>query len=59
VESADVAIPAVEEGVARIKMTWEDAYSMAKRDISGNRLELYRFFPGWDISVRSVRDSEK
>lgn len=37
VESADVAMQAVEEGVARIEMTWDEAYGAAKRDITAAR----------------------
>lgn len=33
VESADVAMQAIEEGVARITMTWEEAFNKAKFDI--------------------------
>ena len=37
VESADVAMQAVEEGVARIKSTWDEVYAAAKRDITAAR----------------------
>ncbi len=37
VESADVAMQAIEDGVARIKMTWEEAFEFAKRDIQESR----------------------
>ena len=37
VESADVAMQAVKEGVARIKLTWDEAYAAAKRDITAAR----------------------
>lgn len=32
-EAADVAMQAIEDGVARIELTWEEAYSKAKQDI--------------------------
>jgi malate dehydrogenase (oxaloacetate-decarboxylating) len=37
VESADVAMQAVKEGVARINLTWDEAYAAAKRDITAAR----------------------
>ena len=37
VESADVAMQAVKEGVARIQLTWDEAYAAAKRDITAAR----------------------
>jgi malate dehydrogenase (oxaloacetate-decarboxylating) len=37
VESADVAMQAVKEGVARIQLTWDEAYTAAKRDITAAR----------------------
>ena len=37
VEAADVAMQAIKDGVARIEMTWEEAYKMAKRDIKLSR----------------------
>jgi len=37
VESADVAVQAVEEGVARIKLSRQEAYDRAKRDITEAR----------------------
>ncbi len=37
VEAADVAMQAIKEGVARTKMTWEEAYQMAKKDIEYSR----------------------
>ncbi|GAB4282471.1 MAG: NADP-dependent malic enzyme [Marinilabiliales bacterium] len=33
VESADVAIQAIKDGVARIELTWDQAYEKAKKDI--------------------------
>jgi malate dehydrogenase (oxaloacetate-decarboxylating) len=36
-EAADVAMQAIEDGVARIKMSWEAAYQMAKADIDKAR----------------------
>ncbi|KQC06342.1 MAG: malate dehydrogenase [Candidatus Cloacimonas sp. SDB] len=33
VESADVAMQAIKDGVARIKMTWQEAFQQAKADI--------------------------
>jgi malate dehydrogenase (oxaloacetate-decarboxylating) len=46
VESADVAMQAVKEGVARVKMTWDEAYAAAKRDITAAR----------DLTAAMVRD---
>lgn len=37
VESADVAMQAIEDGVARIEMTWEEAFQTAKSDIEYSR----------------------
>lgn len=37
VEAADVAMKAIEEGVARITMTWQEVYDRAKADISHSR----------------------
>ncbi|MBI9037084.1 MAG: NADP-dependent malic enzyme [Bacteroidales bacterium] len=37
VESADVAMQAIKDGVARIKMTWEEAHEIAKNDIKYSR----------------------
>ena len=37
VESADVAMQAIKDGVARIEMTWDEAYEIAKRDIKYSR----------------------
>lgn len=37
VEAADVAMQAIKEGVARTKMTWDEAYQMAKKDIEYSR----------------------
>lgn len=37
VEAADVAMQAIKEGVARTKMTWDEAYQMAKKDIDYSR----------------------
>ena len=36
-ESADVAMQAIKDGVARIKMTWEEAFQRAKKDIEYSR----------------------
>lgn len=36
-EAADVAMQAIADGVARIQMTWEEAYSLAKADIESAR----------------------
>lgn len=33
VESADVAMQAIKDGVARIQMTWDEAYAVAAKDI--------------------------
>ncbi|MCX7953729.1 MAG: NADP-dependent malic enzyme [Bacteroidales bacterium] len=33
IEAADVAIQAIKDGVARINLTWEEAYEKAKKDI--------------------------
>ena len=37
VEAADVAMQAIKDGVARTKMTWEEAYQKAKKDIEYSR----------------------
>ena len=37
VEAADVAIQAIKDGVARRKVTWDEAYAIAKRDIEYSR----------------------
>ncbi len=37
VEAADVAMQAIEEGLARITMTWDEAYNAAKKDIQASR----------------------
>ncbi|HNV52999.1 MAG TPA: NADP-dependent malic enzyme, partial [Tenuifilaceae bacterium] len=37
VEAADVAMQAIKDGVARTKMTWDEAYQMAKKDIEYSR----------------------
>lgn len=37
VEAADVAIQAIKDGVARIEMTWDEAYEIAKKDIEHAR----------------------
>lgn len=37
IEAADVAIQAIKDGVARRKVTWEEAYDMAKKDIEYSR----------------------
>jgi len=37
VEAADVAMQAIKDGVARIKMTWEEAYNIANNDIEYSR----------------------
>jgi len=37
VESADVAMQAIKDGVARVEMTWEEAYEMATKDIKYSR----------------------
>jgi malate dehydrogenase (oxaloacetate-decarboxylating) len=37
VEAADVAMQAIKDGVARKKVTWEEAYQIAKKDIEYSR----------------------
>ena len=37
VESADVAMQAIKDGVARIEMTWDEAFQQAKTDIEYSR----------------------
>lgn len=37
IEAADVAMQAIDDGVARIELTWEQAYQKAKRDIEYSR----------------------
>jgi len=36
-EAADVAMQAIKDGVARIEMTWNEAYEIAKKDIEYSR----------------------
>jgi len=36
-EAADVAMAAIKDGVARIPMTWQEAYDRAERDITASR----------------------
>ncbi|MBN2680928.1 MAG: NADP-dependent malic enzyme [Bacteroidales bacterium] len=37
VEAADVAMQAIKDGVARVNVTWDEAYKIAKRDIEHAR----------------------
>ncbi len=37
VEAADVAMQAIEDGVARVKMTWQEVYDLALADIKASR----------------------
>ena len=37
VEAADVAMQAIKEGLARVTMTWDEAYQRAKKDIEESR----------------------
>jgi len=37
-EAADVAIQAIKDGVARVDMTWEEAFYLAEKDIKKSRL---------------------
>jgi malate dehydrogenase (oxaloacetate-decarboxylating) len=37
VEAADVAQQAIKEGVARVKLSWEEVYNQAKADIAAVR----------------------
>ncbi len=37
IEAADVAMQAIEDGVARLEMTWDEAYEKAKADIEYSR----------------------
>jgi len=37
VEAADVAMQAIKDGVARVEMTWDEAYNKAKEDIEYSR----------------------
>jgi len=41
VEAADVAIQAIKDGVARIQMTWDEAYKIAKTDIEQARKTIH------------------
>ena len=41
VEAADVAIQAIKDGVARIQLTWEEAYNIAKNDITTARNTIH------------------
>jgi malate dehydrogenase (oxaloacetate-decarboxylating) len=36
-EAADVAVQAVKEGVARVKLSWDEVYNTAKADIAASR----------------------
>jgi malate dehydrogenase (oxaloacetate-decarboxylating) len=36
-EAADVAVKAIEEGVARVKLSWDEVYAKAKADIAASR----------------------
>jgi malate dehydrogenase (oxaloacetate-decarboxylating) len=36
-EAADVAMQAIKEGVARIKLSWDEVYNQAKADIAEAR----------------------
>jgi len=36
-EAADVAMQAIKDGVARVKMTWQEAFDKAKLDIDASR----------------------
>jgi malate dehydrogenase (oxaloacetate-decarboxylating) len=37
IQAADVAVKAIEEGVARVAMTWQEAYDRATADIAASR----------------------
>ena len=37
IQAADVAMKAIEEGVARVRMNWQEAYEKAKADIAASR----------------------
>ncbi|MEI7597098.1 MAG: NADP-dependent malic enzyme [Bacteroidota bacterium] len=37
IEAADVAMQAIKDGVARVTLTWEEAYNIAKKDIEHAR----------------------
>lgn len=41
IEAADVAMQAIKDGVARISMTWEEAYQLAKKDIEHARATIH------------------
>lgn len=41
IEAADVAIQAIKDGVARISLTWEEAYNIAKEDIEKARKTVH------------------
>lgn len=41
IEAADVAMQAIKDGVARITMTWEEAYNLAKKDIEHARKTIH------------------
>ena len=36
-EAADVAMAAIKDGVARVNMTWQEAFDRAKKDIESSR----------------------
>ncbi len=41
IEAADVAMQAIKDGVARITMTWDEAYQLAKKDIEHARATIH------------------
>ncbi|MCX7862060.1 MAG: NADP-dependent malic enzyme [Bacteroidales bacterium] len=41
IEAADVAMQAIKDGVARIQMTWDEAYNLAKKDIEHARATIH------------------
>ncbi|HOU97603.1 MAG TPA: NADP-dependent malic enzyme [Bacteroidales bacterium] len=41
IEAADVAIQAIKDGVARIKLSWQEVYDIAKKDISHARNTIH------------------
>ncbi|MGA2548474.1 MAG: NADP-dependent malic enzyme [Rectinemataceae bacterium] len=62
IEAADVATKAIEEGVARVKMSWDEVYRKAKADIAASRrltddlMRLGHIATPPDSMIREARD---
>ena len=59
VEAADVAMQAIKEGVARVKMTWDEVYAKAKADIAASRKLTEDLMAAGHISKPPVEMLEK